>query len=422
MAANIQGRSAARAFLSYSHKDDGLRAELGKHLKSLEREGLLVTWADLQIDAGLDWRSEIRRHLEESEMILLLVSADFLASDFCEAVEVAEAIQRSVNGHAIVIPIILRPCLWTSAPFARLQVLPQDGKPVTTFGNTDEAFTAITLAIRDRLARRIPVPASIEPPFQPTLFVHRNIDVVQIPGGEFLMGTTAEQFRRLRIEDPVAAEREGPQHVAHTGAFCIGRSPVTNRQYREFLIASPELDVPHRDDPWSRPFNWSGENRTYPDGTDDHPVVLVNWHDAVAFCRWIGGRLPTEAEWEKAARGTDGRAWPWGERWMNGRCNTREAKIEGPSRAGSYSPRGDSPFGVADMSGNVWEWCSSFFDPYPYDGTREGPGPGERVIRGGAWNLDCTKARCAYRGATTPDDCGFTIGFRVVFELDHAPA
>jgi toxoflavin biosynthesis protein ToxD len=151
-------------------------------------------------------------------------------------------------------------------------------------------------------------------------------------------------------------------------------------------------------------------------------VVLVSWDDAVAYCEWLGGRLPTEAEWEKAARGTDGREWPWGDQWDPARCNTMES-FNPPhmTAAGSFSPSGDSPYQVADMSGNVWEWCASVIVPYPYqsaDGRESRAALGQRVIRGGSWGEGRYRCRCASRNATKPDDMGFTIGFRVVLDAD----
>jgi len=391
-----------------------LRNELGKHLAGLQHEGVLIPWHDGKIQPGHDWRMEIESRLREADVVLLLISADFLSSEFCNSVELAEAMQRSDRGGAAVIPIILRPADWSGAPFARLQVLPAGGRPVTMFADADEVFADVARSIRQRLAGRVPPPTH-------RMVTVRGMEFVHIAEGDFTMGTSDEQFRRLALNDPDAMARENPQHVVYLPSFWIGRNPVTNKQYQEFLAIDRARPVPFRDDGFSAPFNWSGSNRSGPAGMDDHPVVLVSWHDARVFCDWIGGRLPTEAEWERAARGTDARIWPWGNLWQSWRCNTVESENARPTRVGAFSPQGDSVFGVADMSGNVWEWCSSLFDAYPYDANsgREEAGPGERVIRGGCWNLDRYKARCAYRGGTSPNDSGFTIGFRVA--LDEIP-
>jgi len=182
------------------------------------------------------------------------------------------------------------------------------------------------------------------------------------------------------------------------------------------------------------------DNHDYPQTADDYPLIWVNWREAQAYGDWLtdalrgakdlpaalarllqGGwciRLPTEAEREKAARGSDGRVYPWGNEWVEGRANTYEVGIDGPSAVGRFSPAGDSPYGAADMVGNVWEWCQSLYRPYPYradDGREDLRAAGTRVLRGGAWPNGREDARCAYRADLLPGNCGGSIGFRVVF-------
>ena len=117
--------------------------------------------------------------------------------------------------------------------------------------------------------------------------------------------------------------------------------------------------MPYVDQKWAQPYNWDRQARTFPPDKADHPVVLVSWHDAQAYAEWAGKRLPTEEEWEKAARGTDGREYPWGNEFDKERCNTRESGIGGTTSVGQFSPQGDSPYGCVDMVGNVWEWTAS---------------------------------------------------------------
>jgi hypothetical protein len=138
----------AKLFFSYSHEDEKLRNKLAKHLMLLERQGFLSGWHDRQIIAGQDWTNEIGEHARHADIILLLISPDFLASDYCFNVEMEAALQRHDRGEASVIPIILRPVHWQSAPFAKLQPLPKNGKAVTTFANRDLAFQEIEAGIR----------------------------------------------------------------------------------------------------------------------------------------------------------------------------------------------------------------------------------------------------------------------------------
>jgi len=139
-------------FYSYSHKDEALRDELETHLTLLRRHGVVRGWHDRRIPAGTEWAGQIDQHLEAADVILLLVSADFLASDYCYDKEMKRALERHGAGAARVIPVILRPCDWQSAPFWKLQALPKDGKPVATWKDRDEAFTDIARGIREAVA------------------------------------------------------------------------------------------------------------------------------------------------------------------------------------------------------------------------------------------------------------------------------
>lgn len=145
-----------KLFYSYSHKDEDLREELVKHLTILKRQGVLEPWQDRDIEAGAEWNQEIERHLNESQIILLLISSDFIASEFCWDNEMERAMKRHDAGEAVVIPIILRSCDWKGAPFGKLQGLPKDMKPVKDWPDRDQAFTNVAQGIRkvaERLAK-----------------------------------------------------------------------------------------------------------------------------------------------------------------------------------------------------------------------------------------------------------------------------
>jgi len=207
-------------------------------------------------------------------------------------------------------------------------------------------------------------------------------ELIVIPPGEFLYG---EDKRRITLEN-----------------FRIGKYPVTNAQFKHFLDDSPRHPVPYVDADWARPYNWDPEKRTYSVGKANHPVVLVSWNDAQAYCKWAGKRLATEQEWEKAARGRSGRQWPWGNEFDSGKANTAEGSIGGTTPVGCY-PDGTSRYGCLDMAGNVWEWTASLrsYDEHI------------RVVRGGSWSYRQTNACCAFSLSRDPDDPSNDVGFRV---------
>jgi len=233
-------------------------------------------------------------------------------------------------------------------------------------------------------------------------------ELIMIPAGRFLMGCS---YSHAKFE----IKGEYPAHEVDLDAYYISRHLVTNEDYQAF-VDEVGYPVPYRDDEVSTPYNWDRQARRCPAGKGNHPVVLVSWHDAQSYCRWLGTRLPTEAEWEKAARGTDGREWPWGSTWHEGWCNAGGSGLPGTSAVGSFSPQSDSPYGISDMAGNVWEWCSSLLEPYPYqvnDGRETSESLGQRVLRGGSFRADGHWVRCTLRNNADSHDYGFNIGFRV---------
>ncbi len=234
--------------------------------------------------------------------------------------------------------------------------------------------------------------------------------MVRIPAGEFLMGMPEEDVDALREKyggDQRWWKAQTPQRKVHLPDYEIGKYPVTNFEYRAFV-----QDTGH-----GSPYHWEGDQ--YPEDLGDHPVVNVTWHDAVAYCEWLSEktgksyRLPAEAEWEKAARGTDGREFPWGDEWDASKCNTAEGGPGTTTPVGQYSPEGDSPYGVADMAGNVWEWCADWFNAYPGNLFPDRSyGEKYSLLRGGSWRINRGYARCAYRLRLYPVDWGDLIGFR----------
>jgi hypothetical protein len=145
-----------KIFISYSHKDENFKSDLVDHLSVLRRQGLIDAWQDRDIDAGDEWSEEIFKSLEAADMILLLVSVGFLASDFCYSKEMGRAMERHAKGEARVIPIILKPCDWTPTPFAKLQGLPKNAKPISTWADKDEAYMDVVTSLRKVLGKPPP--------------------------------------------------------------------------------------------------------------------------------------------------------------------------------------------------------------------------------------------------------------------------
>jgi hypothetical protein len=154
----------AELFLSYSHRDEALRAQLETHLAGLQRQGFITIWHDRRIIAGEDFANVIDAHIDEADLIPLLVSPDFIASDYCYEQEMARALARHREGACVVIPVILRPCDWHDMPFGHLQAIPKDGKPITLWPNIDEAFLDVVKALKDVLTKRGTARAKAVPP------------------------------------------------------------------------------------------------------------------------------------------------------------------------------------------------------------------------------------------------------------------
>ena len=228
-----------------------------------------------------------------------------------------------------------------------------------------------------------------------------DIDWVTIPGGEFVY----QEGERRRLP-----------------AFRIARHPVTNSQYQTLIDAGG-----YRDERW-----WTDLQRPEPEASRwpqaNRPRTNVDWYEAVAFCRWLSEmfayevRLPTEEEWERAARGVDGREYPWGSPYESGRANIDETARYGGDRVGDWLleqttavgvyPHGASSEGVLDLSGNVWEWCLNQYD-YPEQTQADTSGQA-RVLRGGSWFNPADDARGALRSRVVPDYRSVGLGFRVV--------
>jgi len=222
--------------------------------------------------------------------------------------------------------------------------------------------------------------------------------MVLVPAGPFLMGNNNDFYDNDFDEKP--------RHAVDLPPFFMDIYPVTNRDYQAFTRATG-----HR-----YPRFWS-ETGEIPAGKERHPVTGVNYEDATAYAAWKGHRLPTEQEWEKASRGTEGLRWPWGNRFDKNKANVGQRTT---TPVGAY-PQGCNAYGLCDISGNVWEWTSTWYAPYP-------DAPPNRAIlrflndqylsvRGGSYGSDIGSARGADRGIKKPADSGPSLGFRTVMDV-----
>ena len=219
-----------------------------------------------------------------------------------------------------------------------------------------------------------------------------------VDSGTFLMGGGEEE----------SPNNERPAHTVYLSSFRISPFPVTNQDYREFVQVTG----------YRTPIHW--QRGSFPTGTGNHPVTNVSWQDAVAYAEWVGARLPSEAEWEKAARGTDERPYPWGDRFVEGeRCNANN--MVGTTTPVDEFPDGRSPYGVWDMAGNVYEWCSDYYDEEYYRNSPQsnpkGPAGGqERAVRGGTFADTRAALRTTHRGGQSESHARDNVGFRVAVD------
>jgi len=233
-------------------------------------------------------------------------------------------------------------------------------------------------------------------------------EMVLVPAGEFTMGSSGKAIDEDR--------EEAPPHQVTLPAFQIGRLEVTTALYCRFLNETRQAQDAQGHSffglPKYLPIVQAGGQWAPVAGKEKFPMTNVTWYGAMAYAKWAGKRLPTEAEWEKAARGTDGRKFPWGADFNSGLMRFGQERL-GP--VGGFTA-GASPCGTLDMAGNAWEWTSSLFKPYPYVATdgREDPAntTERRVARGGSWEGEPWIATTTYRFRPLPEDAYPFLGFR----------
>jgi formylglycine-generating enzyme required for sulfatase activity len=414
-------RDPRQVFLSHATADAAFARRLADDLRA---EGWRVWIAPDSIRAGEKWAEAIERGLEESGVFVVALTPDAVASHWVKT-ETNAAIELQHEGQIVFIPLDVLPSnpprLWRQYQYI-------------TFQNSYEA------GLNDLLVRLEDRPVEIfrrnlfTPPFRPELplwqeqaietlvqkvstllpgrRIHEKtgIELVRIPAGPYIYGSADMAF-----------DNEKPQRTLDLPEYWIGRYPVTNAQFARFAQATGYKTTAERE---GRGRGWTGQKwneikgadwrhprgpKSSISGKDNHPVVQVSWDDAQAFCDWAGLALPTEEQWEKAARGTDGRIWPWGNEPPTAKHCNFNRNVGDPTPVGQYSPKGDSPYGCADLAGNVWEWTASWYTE-----------KSTRSLRGGAWDNNVENSRAAFRNYSGPLDRYDVVGFRVV-ELPSDP-
>ena len=374
--------------------------------------GLYVCW-EVLMGASTKFRERLYKirpeNVADFEQVMRLLNDAFLwaegdedaAASFKDDVnEQMRRVLREIKPYkAGLIPEVIDRLLHLSAP-PKAEAVPKVEKAPAEAAEKllPEVEEIAVKAAREQVLRPKAVRGEAAPAFA-GVQAFGSIEFVKVPKGRFIMGS--------KDDNKYADSDEKPQHTLDIPYdFYIARFPMTNQQYAEFI----------------------GEKFEMPKGMEEHPVVNVSWNEAQKYVAWLNKRfagelsenyrfrLPTEAEWEKAARGEYGNEWPWGNEFDKNKCNSDEGGKRGTTPVGAYSPAGDSPYGCADMAGNVWEWCHSLYEPYPYkadDGREDEKASGRRLLRGGSFNLNRQYARCAFRRRNSPDYACIYNGFRV---------
>ncbi len=386
--------------------------------RKLRAEPWINPWLDEEeLYPGQDWDLEIQKAIKETDAIIVCISKNSTTKEGYVQKEIKKALDFSdekPEGAVFIIPVRLEECKpperlskWHYADYfegqrghglQRLLVsLKRRAESLALNIKTSFPAAQVSTPMEFSSPKRSQVNSLLYVPSS-TNTLSNGITLIHVPAGRFLMGSTKES--RL------AFDNERPQHsVEIPYDYWIARFPVTNTQYDQY------------------------EKKGFEKGKENHPVVHVNWIDVMEYCKWLNNllkaelptdlvlRLPTEAEWEKAARGINGNEYPWGNEFDKNKCNTSEGDKKDTTPVGLYSPQGDSPYGCTDMSGNVWEWTHSLMKEYPYnvnDGREDEKASGARVLRGGSFKNSVKRSRCAYRDGYDILNFIVNLGFRVV--------
>jgi formylglycine-generating enzyme len=426
------GRDPRQVFISHARSD----AEFAHRLAvDLDSAGWRAWIAPESIQPGEKWVEAIGRGLDGSGVFIVALTPAAVGSGWVRK-ETYDAIDLEVRGELRFIPLEIETCIvptmWGTYQRVSFRGRYEDGL-LTLLGRLNGTPLAAAPTPRTPEASRSAAPPVAAPAVVRAVSDRAPIafDWVTIPAGEFLMGSDKKK-------DKLAYDDETPQHTLHLPEYRIARVPVTVAQFAAFVGATGHKTTAEvQGSAW----NWTGSEWKEIKGADwahprgpqsdvkakqEHPVTCVSWHDTIAFCKWAGVRLPSEAEWEKAARGADGRVWPWGNQEPNNKMCNFNMKVGDTTPVGRY-PDGKSPYGLLDVAGNVWEWTSSLWGKaaskpefgYPYDskdgwGNLNAPDTIRRVLRGGSFGYVAQGVRCAFRYGYGPLSQVVDFGFRVV--------
>jgi formylglycine-generating enzyme required for sulfatase activity len=453
----------SKIFISYRRDDSGYVADWIFKRLCQDFDASAIFFDVDGMPLGVEWDAYLRERVQECNLMLVVIGKHWLdmrdpkngerrldqAIDFVRY-EIETALARGIP----IIPLFLDGL--TGLPEDRLpasiqRLAKRQGLTVRRLPDFEGDMTRLIGSMKRLLITASPSPAPAAPatpttpatvrqtppppPAEPAAGTRRvddfGVPMVYVPAGKFLMGSTPQQVedafqeRKKKDKDAQKAwyEDQLPQHEQTIArGFWLDLTPVTNEAYARFVAAGGYQNRAYWTEAgwgWIQKDKITGpvdyENFTSP----QQPRVGVTWVEAWAYAQWRGGRLPTEAEWEWAARGPENRIYPWGNTfdasgliYRDNSGGTTAAVGEGIRKAGA------SWAGVLDMSGNVWEWCSSLYQPYPYradDGREDGlDGSNRRVLRGGSWYIDRVLARAAFRYYFHPGYRLNNFGFRLV--------
>lgn len=400
-----------RVFLCHSSNDKPAVRELYQKLRA---EPWIQPWLDEEeLFPGDDWNLEIQRAIRETDAIIVCLSKGSITKEGYVQREIKTALDYSdekPERTVYIIPVRLEECKpperlskWQYADYfegQRERSLDRLFKSLKKRARSlvlldkEQSNTQQRRTIPNKLTRNLPDNPTEDWIIKNKITISNGMEFMRVPAGEFLMGS------ENNFDD------ERPEHIVNIPYdYWIARHPVTNKYFYEFSQPKNIEDVTSWDvADWHEWENLVGRI----------PVAQVSWERANEYCAWINKliknklpsgltfRLPTEAEWEKASRGSDGRLYPWGNEFDKRKCNTYEGGEQKATMIGDYSPFGDSPYGCTDMVGNVWEWIHSLYMPYPYtvnDGRENKDISGVRVLRGGSFVNSERVSRCTTRNS-----------------------